>query len=104
MTTTTSVLAPIVIIDPTVMDGRVVRWYTSAAAAERGRELVSASRNGVSSDAMVRTDQAADLADLVRVAGQVAELLVRGRDVSDLATHRRPFMRGPIEPIQEVTP
>lgn len=90
-------LAPVVIIDSTVMDGRVVRWYTTRSAAERGRELVSASRNGVSTDAMVRTDEAEALADLVRTAGQVAELLVRSRDVSDLATHRRVGMRGPIE-------
>jgi len=103
VSTATSTLAPVVIIDPTVMDGRVVRWYTSASAAERGRELVSASRNGISTDAMVRSDEADELADLVRVAGQVADLLVRGRDVSDLATHRRPFMRGAIEPIQQVT-
>ncbi len=76
---------PVVIVYPTVMDGTVVRWYSSASAAEYGSEMASASRNGVCVDMAPREIAMAayDVYDKLKAHDQP--------DMSGLATHRRTF-------------
>lgn len=87
----------IVTVTPTVMDGTVVRWYHNEDAAEYGREMVSASRNGVRVNGYLN-DVAADV---LSAAQQAYETLRRDNraDVSGLATHRRSGMFGPLVPV-----
>ena len=79
---------------PTIMDGTVVRWYASEAAAENGHEMASASRNGVVVDMAPR--------EVALAAYDAYEQLRadRNADMSGLRTHRRNFT-GPPEPIAD---
>jgi hypothetical protein len=81
----------VVIITPTIMDGRVVRWYQSLNAAEQSNEIVSASRNGVRVECFVSPDGVESLVALIREARKAADLIRSGKDVSHLATHDKPF-------------
>ena len=89
----------IVTVTPTIMDGTVVRWYHNENAVEYGREMVSASRNGVRVNGYL-TDVPGDV---LSAAQQAYETLRRDdrTDISHLATHRRRGLFGPLEPIAE---
>jgi hypothetical protein len=88
---------PVITVTPTVMDGTVVRWYTGELAAEQGRPLVSASRNGV----MIHGDvYIHDLPTSWLEAAQDAHVRIRaGQDVGGLATHRHPFGSRELIPV-----
>lgn len=87
----------IVTVSPTIMDGAVVRWYSSEDAVEYGREMCSASRNGVRVNGYL-TDVPADV---LSAAQQAYESLRRDdrTDVGHLATHRRRGLFGPLVPV-----
>ncbi|MFG1659055.1 hypothetical protein ACGFIY_21235 [Micromonospora chersina] len=87
----------IVTVTPTIMDGTVVRWYSSEDAVEYGREMCSASRNGVRVNGYL-TDVPADV---LAAAQQAYEALRRDdrTDVGHLATHRQRGLFGPYEPV-----
>lgn len=84
----------IVTTTPTIMDGQVLRWYPSLDAAERGDEIVSASRNRVEAYG-IPSEVEPVLAD----ARRAHERLAAGEDVTDMATHRTQ-MFGPPEAIE----
>jgi hypothetical protein len=88
----------VVVLYYTIMDGPVLRWYRSEAAAERGHEYMSASRNGVYVDAFLDTIPDAEI---VKAREAAAELATTQRpDVSRFATHEKPFLaRGKVERI-----
>lgn len=73
---------------PTIMDGTVVRWYHGSY--ERGKEICSASRNGVTFTH----------GPPLEVAQQVHELLRAdpNADVSAFVTHRVRFGHNHAEP------
>jgi hypothetical protein len=76
----------IVTISPTVMDGQVVRWYASEAAAEHGDSQMSASRHGVLVHCFLHLIPAEHLAEAQRLYGVLRD----GGQVPDgVATHRR---------------
>ena len=52
MTETPDVAPAVVVIRTTIMDGTVLAWFLNLGAAEYGREVISASRNGVDPIAM----------------------------------------------------
>lgn len=86
----------IVTITPTIMDGTVLRWYPSLAAAEDDRAIASASRNKVE----FYTD---DVPPRIRDAAQAAhrELSAnRNADVRHYATHQHEAMFGPLVPVR----
>lgn len=90
---------PVVTVTPTILDGTVVRWYLTAAAADRGHEAVSASRNGIIVKAYLNEVPP----EVIAQAEEAYEIL---RDngprelVQDMATHRRKLGRDGLEPIQ----
>lgn len=77
---------------PTIMDGRVVRWFRDEHDEKTGEPLVSASRNGVqiAQEMLTGADEAA-----VASAFDVHRRLVNGpdrghgADLTDVITHRR---------------
>lgn len=71
----------VVLVFPTVMDGTVVRWYRDVRSAMYGGEIASASRNGVGTNMASR--------EVAMAAFDAHELLCRGEDPLNLATHRR---------------
>jgi hypothetical protein len=91
----------VVTVTPTIMDGTVVRWYRSLAAAEQRAEMLSASGNGV----LVRGFLHEVPPEALAQANEAFEIL-RGNGprqlVQDMATHRRklgdrllmPILRG----------
>lgn len=91
---------PVVIVTPTVMDGTVVRWYRSVAAAEQVRASLSASRRGVAVHAEFLTDIPSAWVEQAVQAHQALAANPRA-DLSGLATHHRKFMNGPIVPVGE---
>lgn len=86
--------APVVTVTQTIMDGTVVRWYESEATFEYGREMVSASRNGV----MVPRYLNAVPDDVLAAARDAWRALSKGRDVGHLATHRITFASRELRP------
>lgn len=88
---------PVVTVTPTIMDGTVVRWHAGGSAEEAGRALVSASHSGV----MIHGD--VFLHDLpaawLEAAQDACARIKGGRDVSRLATHRRPFGSRTLIPV-----
>lgn len=78
---------PVIIVFPTIMDGTVVRWYLSESAAENGREVLSASCNGVMVNGYLTDIPPAWL----NTARSTYETLKRNdrADVSHLATHQK---------------
>jgi len=84
----------VVTVTPTIMDGTVVRWYRSLAAAESPAVcgIISASRTGVigGGDLITPADWEA--------AWSVHEQLSRDQsaDLDHLATHRRQSLMGPL--------
>lgn len=92
----------IVTTTPTIMDGQVLRWYLSEAAAKDRWEIVSASRNSI----IISGDP--HLTDtILGDARRAHRRLAAGEDVTDMATHRR-GPRGSLIPLAadpaEVTP
>lgn len=81
----------IVTSTPTICDGTVVRWYRSEQAAIDGNAQVTASRNGVSVPGVVDVQWK----PAVDAAWDIHRKLRRDRDadVSDVITHRMPFLR-----------
>lgn len=80
------------------MSGTVVRWFTSVEAAERSRAFLSASRYEVVThiEGIVTPElrtQANAVQDALQGEGQTQEW------VRSLATHRRRFITGPMEPV-----
>lgn len=88
----------IVIGTHTVMDGFVIRWYSNEATAERGNEMISASRKGVMSGKGVMITPA--LFDTAWTAHKRMERAIRAtkEDFSDMLTHDRAF-GGEITPL-----
>jgi hypothetical protein len=88
---------PVVTVTATIMDGTVARWYRHPDAT---RPVLSASRNGV----MIHGDVFIhDLPTAWCEAAQDAHTRLRAdrrADLSDLATHRRRGMSGPLEPVR----
>lgn len=90
-------------VTPTIQDGTVVRWYRSEIAAETGKVMISASRNGVEigqhlTNGQVPTDvlAKAEEAHAVLAGGGSSDQLV------DWATHRRErTFGGPLVPVSE---
>jgi hypothetical protein len=83
---------PVITVTPTIMSGTVVRWYSGLAAAENGREVLSASRDGV----MV-LDYLTDVpAAWVDAALQAFQAMRADRRVNlmHLATHRHKHFMG----------
>lgn len=72
----------VIIVNNTIMDGEVARWYGSNAAAINHQELISASRNGV-----VGGEFAYLTPDLFSAAWAAHERLKAGESVKDIATH-----------------
>lgn len=96
-----SLCSPVVTVTPTIMSGTVVRWYRNVRAAEDGREVLSASRDGV----MVTGGHLLP-AEWLTAATSAYEAMSRGqRDMSHLATHRRTkILGGDLEPITREDP
>ena len=88
----------VVVLYYTIMDGPVLRWYRSEAAAEHGSEYMSASRKGVYVDAFLDTIPDAEI---VKARLAAVELARTPRpDVSRFATHEKPFLtRSKVERI-----
>lgn len=88
----------VVVLYYTIMDGPVLRWYRSEAAAENGNEYMSASRNGVYVNGFL--DRIPD-AEILKAREAAAELARTPRpDVSRFATHEKPFLtRSKVERI-----
>lgn len=93
----------VVVITPTIMDGPVVRWYRSEAAARHGGEIMSASRNGVRIGVYLHRVPADAIAD----AQQAYRSLARRNygtdtpgDVAVLATHRGGVLTDTLTPIE----
>lgn len=91
----------VVIVAPTIMDGTVVRWYRSVAAAETSRASVSASRRGVA----IHEEFLTDIPPAWVQEAEQAHRALAGNSRADLnrmATHHhRKFMNGPIVPVGE---
>jgi hypothetical protein len=90
---------PVVVATPTVMDGMVVRWYRSMAAAEDHRASLSASSRRVS----VHDDDYQTLPqEWVRLAMDVHHQLARDpkANVEHVATHRAHLGRRELTPIR----
>lgn len=83
---------PVVLVFPTIQDGTVVRWYRDVDAARYGREMASASRNGVGVNHAPR--------EVALAAYDAHELLRQRGDVEHLETHRRAgFPSGDVVPV-----
>jgi hypothetical protein len=80
----------VVLLYYTIMDGPVLRWYRSEAAAEHGREYMSASRNGVYVDGFLDRIPDAEIAKAREAAAELAS--TQRPDVSRFATHEKPFL------------
>ncbi|HEV8653258.1 MAG TPA: hypothetical protein VG276_28665 [Actinomycetes bacterium] len=92
---------PVVMVSPTVMDGTVVRWYRSVAAAEISRASLSASCRGVAVHEELLTDVPPAWVEQAVKAYQTLAANPRA-DLGGLATHHhRRFMNGPIVPVAE---
>lgn len=92
--------APVVTATHTIMDGLVLRWYASLAAAEYGgRECLSASRNGVMIHGNVYLHDLPD--EWVEAARRAHELLRAGKDAEarKLATHEAKGFTGDLVAI-----
>lgn len=84
----------IVIVTPTIMDGRVIRWYDNEAAVEQHDQVASASRNAVE---FYRDDIPAHVRDAAQ--GAHRELAKnRDADVRHYATHTKTLF-GPLVPV-----
>lgn len=87
----------VVIYYPTIMDGKVLRWYRSVEAAENGAEVVNASRNGVTVPGLVT------MADkpLIEHAFSVHQQLAANRDadVTEFVTHTKAFFGREVRPV-----
>lgn len=68
---------------PTIMDGWVVRWFANEAAANNGRPIISASRNGV-----VKHTPGPDADQLEAVAMDVHDRIARWYGPFGLPDHR----------------
>jgi hypothetical protein len=92
----------IVTVTSTVMDGTVVRWYTSECAEDLGREQVSVSRNGVLVNGYLHEVPES----VLNQAKQLHEGWQVNRDawpdVDRIATHKRRGFLGPLEPVEKV--
>lgn len=89
---------PVITVTSTIMDGTVVRWFSSVEAATNQRATLSASRRGVALHAEYLTD----IPDRwVRHAIEVHRALAAdpGADAAGLATHRRRGLFGPLEEV-----
>lgn len=90
--TVSPVADPVVLVFPTIQDGTVVRWYRDVDAARYGREMASASRNGVGVNHAPR--------EVALAAYDAHELLRQRGDVEHLETHRRAgFPSGDVVPV-----
>lgn len=89
---------PVVLVNHTVMDGQVVRWYWSQRAAHYGSEVLSASRHGVLVGRSVFLHEIP--AEWLAAANEAYGQLRRGRDVAHLATHRR-GLKDELEPVEQ---
>lgn len=92
----------IVTVRPTIMDGPVIDWFlTEAAAHDVSRAIVSASRNGVHLDCWLH--QIPGLLGLLETACQAAEACKRGTRTPELeqayATHERSWGSRELTPI-----
>ena len=90
---------PVITVTATIMDGTVVRWFTSIVAAEAMRPWVSASRRGVAVHAALLTDIPEQwVAHAINVYRELAANA--DADVTGLATHRRRGLSGPFEEVR----
>lgn len=90
----------VVTVRPTIMDGTVVDWFLSEAAArDVSRAIVSASRNGVHIDCWLHQlpdgllDTAREIAALIRQGARTAEI------EQLYATHNRAWGSRELTPI-----
>ncbi len=83
----------IITTTPTIQDGQVLRWYLSPGAEDRGQAIASASRNAVLVNGRLE-----DVEPVLDDARRAHQRLVRGEDVTDMATHRTRMFK-PAEPI-----
>ena len=93
----------VVVITPTFMDGPVVRWYRSEAAARHGGEIMSASRNGVLVSGYLHEVPADAIADAQQAYRSLARRIYGADtpgDVAVLATHRGSVLAGTLTPIE----
>lgn len=83
----------IVTTTPTIQSGAVVRWYMDMYDAHNYLEFMSASREKVTvRDATISNPrEMLFLVDMIESAVEVMDDLRAGKDVSELATHRRSF-------------
>ena len=86
----------VVVVDHTVMDGQVVRWYRTEQEAATGREVMSASRNGVLVNGFLQTIPP----NLLTIAEDLRQALRAGRDVRHAATHERQLRGGTLRKIE----
>lgn len=94
--------APVTTVNVTILDGVVVRWFRSVAAAEYGEAVVSASRNGLTCEltsTVLPLERVDGLIETIRVAAELVPRLGRGMDCRGLATHRKEGMFGPLVPV-----
>ena len=96
MTTPTTTDPWVVVVDHTVMDGQVVRWYRTEQQAANGREVMSASRNGVLVNGFMHEIPAA----LRGIADDLYRALAKGFDARHAATHERQLRGGTLRKIE----
>lgn len=94
----------VVTVRPTIMDGPVIDWFLSEAAADDvSRAIVSVSRNGIRLDCWL--DQLPD--GLLDTARQAAAACKRGTRTPELeqlyATHERSFGTRELTPIAKAS-
>lgn len=86
----------VVIANPTIMDGLVVRWYLTIDAAQQGADVISASRNRVYANGEITPELFHAAWDAHLALKQDRPNAARG-----LATHKKSFLGGMISPISE---
>jgi hypothetical protein len=95
----------VVVYRATILDGPVLSWFVNLGAAQNGREVISASRNGVMihGDVYLHTIRR----DWLTTAEEAHAALCLGQDVGHLATHvhrkviigGRPYLT--VEPVDD---
>lgn len=93
----------VVTVTATIMDGPVVRWYSSEAGYRHGAEIMSASRDGVRVNVYlhaVPADALADAQAAYRALDRHRHELELPGEVAVLATHRGSVLRGDLIRIE----
>lgn len=92
----------VIILFYTIMDGPVLRWYHSDAAAKHGSDYMSVSRNGVHISEFLDRIPEEEIAKAKRAARELNR--DRRADVSSFATHDKSFGGGRLERIAREEP